>query len=435
MSTVNYAYREILCKVVYYGPGVGGKTTNLQVVHGQVDQSARGDLVSLATETDRTLYFDFLGLDLGEIKGFKVRFQLYTVPGQVQYNATRKLVLQGVDGIVFVADSQNDRMEENLQSLQNLRENLIEYNLNLDEIPFVLQLNKRDLKNISSVEELSQKLKVGDCPVIEAVAVTGVGVKQTLKKILGMVLTRLHEQTVGQSQEAPVAGAERYTDDAEDGDNDMIGSPPVEEEPAPIEIIPMPAPPKPQAPPVKPIAPLPANQPASAAPPRPASARLKTDREKEQERARERPPRPEGSPLQMWLKELPSSSVRQRCDVYWNMTKIGSGSLEMKRKNAEEYTTTPMFTLSMSRRVLMMFSKEEEATIFASINSQRATGYGDFFVLVDKDLLGITGDVRYMRGWRVFLKKGETPFVFAVKKTFGGQFLLVPEGQREVSPE
>lgn len=431
MSTVNYAYREILCKVVYYGPGVGGKTTNLQVVHSQVDASARGDLVSLATETDRTLYFDFLGLDLGEIKGFKVRFQLYTVPGQVQYNATRKLVLQGVDGIVFVADSQSDRMEENIQSLQNLRDNLKDYNMVLEDIPFVLQLNKRDLKHISSVEEMTATLSVGNCPVIEAIALTGQGVKQTLKKILGLVLTRLHEQTVGQKAEAPIAGVEAYVD-AED-DSGMIGSPPAPEGEMVAEGQSV-APGATQTPAQpKPFIPLPAAPPAAATLAAQALA-SKTAQAQPKPRA-DKPARPQGSPLQMWLKELPADVVRQRCDVYWNLTRIGSGSLEMRRDNSEEFTTTPKFNLAMNSRIFGVLSKVEDAAIFASINSRRTTGFGEFYVLVDKDLLGITGDVRFMRGWRVFLQKGEAPFIYAIKKTIGGQFLLVPEGKREVSPE
>ena len=156
MSSINFATREISCKVVYYGPGLSGKTTNLQVIHQKMPQDKRTDMVSLATEGDRTLFFDFLPLNLGDIKGFKTRFQLYTVPGQVYYNSTRKLVLRGVDGIVFVADSQRSRQAENLESLQNLRQNLQDYGMNLDDIPFVLQYNKRDMDNVFTLDEMNE---------------------------------------------------------------------------------------------------------------------------------------------------------------------------------------------------------------------------------------------------------------------------------------
>mgnify|MGYP006290763557 FL=1 len=191
MSTINYAQKEISCKIVYYGPGLGGKTTNLQHVHHSLPERNRGELVSLATQQDRTLFFDFLPMDLGKVKGFDTKFHLYTVPGQVYYNATRKLVLRGVDGIVFVADSQKDRMEENLKSLDNLRENLEEYGYEMDDIPWVMQYNKRDLDNIAEVEELERRLNPDGAPFFEGVAITGEGVIETLKKISGMVLGKL----------------------------------------------------------------------------------------------------------------------------------------------------------------------------------------------------------------------------------------------------
>jgi len=199
MPTINRAFKEISCKIVYYGPGLGGKTTNLQVVHKQIPTKHRGELVSLATEQDRTLFFDFLPLDLGEVKGFKTKFQLYTVPGQVFYNATRKLVLRGVDGVVFVADSQSDRMEDNIDSLNNLNENLQEYGLDIDSVPIVLQYNKRDLPNILSVADMNRGMNpTGKYATTEAVACDGVGVKETLKAISGMVLTRLNDVTQNQ---------------------------------------------------------------------------------------------------------------------------------------------------------------------------------------------------------------------------------------------
>ena len=157
MSLINYSSREINCKIVYYGPGLCGKTTNIQYVYNKVDPATKGKLITLATEMDRTLFFDFLPLELGTVKGFKTRFHLYTVPGQVYYDASRKLILRGVDGIVFVADSQSARYDANIESLYNLHENLEEYKLNLQDIPFVVQYNKRDMDDVIPVEELEQE--------------------------------------------------------------------------------------------------------------------------------------------------------------------------------------------------------------------------------------------------------------------------------------
>jgi len=191
MTFINYAAREINCKIVYYGPGLGGKTTNLKWVYGRSNPTSRGKLISLATETDRTLFFDFLPLDLGTIRGFKTRFHLYTVPGQVFYDASRKLILRGVDGVVFVADSQAARMEANVESLRNLQANLKEQGYDLNKIPYVLQLNKRDMATAAPVEEMKRLLVVKNEPVFEAVASTGVGVFDTLKAIARMVLVEL----------------------------------------------------------------------------------------------------------------------------------------------------------------------------------------------------------------------------------------------------
>lgn len=224
MSMINYASREINCKIVYYGPGLGGKTTNLEHVYQKVSPNTRGKLISLATESERTLFFDFLPVDLGTIRGFKTRFHLYTVPGQVYYNASRKLILKGVDGVVFVADSQMDRMEANQESMQNLYDNMQEYGLDLTRIPFVIQYNKRDLPNAAALgdlqsalnpgwevtdpvrkravpdayhagEYLVQQLPTGEwverAPYLEAVAVTGDGVFDTLKAVSKLVLKSL----------------------------------------------------------------------------------------------------------------------------------------------------------------------------------------------------------------------------------------------------
>jgi signal recognition particle receptor subunit beta len=193
MTFINYASREINCKIVYYGPGLCGKTTNLQYIFDSTAPQARGKLISLATETDRTLFFDFMPLELGTVRGFKTRFHLYTVPGQVFYDASRKLILKGVDGVVFVADSQEERMDANIESLYNLDENLKSQGYDLSKIPYVLQLNKRDLGNIVPAEDLAAELQRKGEPVIEAVASTGQGVFDTLKAVAKQVLTELRK--------------------------------------------------------------------------------------------------------------------------------------------------------------------------------------------------------------------------------------------------
>jgi signal recognition particle receptor subunit beta len=191
MSFINYSSREINCKIVYYGPGLCGKTTNLQYIYSKTNPEAKGKMISLATETERTLFFDFLPLSLGEIRGFKTRFHLYTVPGQVFYDASRKLILKGVDGVVYVADSQVERMEANIESLDNLRTNLQDQGYNLDKLPYVVQYNKRDLPNSAPLEELKKVLNPTNVPEYEAVATTGVGVFDTLKAVAKLVLTEL----------------------------------------------------------------------------------------------------------------------------------------------------------------------------------------------------------------------------------------------------
>jgi len=191
MSLINYSSREINCKIVYYGPGLCGKTTNIQYVYNKVDPGTKGKLITLATEMDRTLFFDFLPLELGTVKGFKTRFHLYTVPGQVYYDASRKLILRGVDGIVFVADSQAARYDANIESLYNLHENLEEYNLKVEDIPFVIQYNKRDMDDVITLDELEQELNPEGFPSFEAVAVNGDGVFDTLKCVAKGVLKKL----------------------------------------------------------------------------------------------------------------------------------------------------------------------------------------------------------------------------------------------------
>jgi signal recognition particle receptor subunit beta len=194
MTFINYASKEINCKIVYYGPGLGGKTTNLQYIYNKTSPEAKGKMISLATEADRTLFFDFLPLDLGTIRGFTTRFHLYTVPGQIFYDASRKLILKGVDGVVFVADSQGERTEANVESIRNLEDNLTEHGFDLKTIPYVLQFNKRDLPNVMPVEELYRLLNYKREPTFEAVATTGVGVFDTLKSVAKQILVELRKR-------------------------------------------------------------------------------------------------------------------------------------------------------------------------------------------------------------------------------------------------
>jgi signal recognition particle receptor subunit beta len=261
MASINYAIREISVKIVFYGPGLSGKTTNLQIIHRKIPIDYRSDMVSLATETDRTLFFDFLPLDLGKIKGFSTKFQLYTVPGQVYYNATRKLVLRGVDGIVFVSDSAQDKMQENLESFQNLHDNLAEYGIKQGSIPIVIQYNKRDLPNAMTIEALDKMLNKFEYPWNEAIANQGKGVFESLKIIGKIVINNLNKKysrhSYGSPQEAPqrqpAPGAQPY--------------PAQKQVPAPPAADPFYAPPQPRPQPqqVRPAAP-PSPRPAAPAP-------------------------------------------------------------------------------------------------------------------------------------------------------------------------
>ncbi|RMF19269.1 MAG: gliding-motility protein MglA [Candidatus Dadabacteria bacterium] len=197
MSFINYSAREINTKVVYYGPGLCGKTTNLQYIFNATNEGARGKMISLATETERTLFFDFLPLNLGQIRGFNTRFHLYTVPGQVFYDASRKLILKGVDGIVFVADSQRERFDANIESIENMFDNLREQGIDPKSVPYVIQYNKRDLPNAVPVQELRAALNKDNVPDFEACAQSGEGVFETLKGIAKLVLQKLREGAAG----------------------------------------------------------------------------------------------------------------------------------------------------------------------------------------------------------------------------------------------
>jgi signal recognition particle receptor subunit beta len=193
LTFINYVAREINCKIVYYGPGLGGKTTNLKHIYEITSPENKGKLISLATETERTLFFDFLPIDLGQIRGFRTRFHLYTVPGQVFYDASRKLILKGADGVVFVADSQEERLDANLESVSNLHLNLKEQGFDFAKMPYVLQLNKRDLPSAMPVDHLKKLLLVKGEPVFESVATEGLGVLETLKAIARQVLVELRK--------------------------------------------------------------------------------------------------------------------------------------------------------------------------------------------------------------------------------------------------
>jgi hypothetical protein len=195
MSFINYSAREINCKIVYYGPGLCGKTSNLNIIYKKTRPESKGKMISLATETERTLFFDFLPLSLGDIKGFKTRFHLYTVPGQIFYDASRKLILKGVDGIVFVADSQVERMDANIESLDNMKLNLEEHGYSLDKVPYVIQYNKRDVPDCVPVDELKKVLNTGGVPDFEACAMDGTGVFETLKAVVRLVLVELKKGT------------------------------------------------------------------------------------------------------------------------------------------------------------------------------------------------------------------------------------------------
>ena len=226
MVSINYATREVTCKIVYYGPGLSGKTTNLIYVHEKVPSSTKGKMISLATEADRTLYFDFLPINIGQINGFTAKFQLYTVPGQVYYNATRKLVLRGVDGLVFVADSQADKMDENIESLTNLKENLAEYGYDYKDMPIVIQYNKQDLPGVLSIEELETKLNTENWKSFKGEAVKGTGVFDTLKMIIKLVLAKA--QTSGSNK------PQKLSTQTEEPQSEAAPPPPVQESVSPV---------------------------------------------------------------------------------------------------------------------------------------------------------------------------------------------------------
>src|SRR6185436_17874291 len=268
MVQINFARREVNCKIVFYGPGLSGKTTNLEIIHKKVPDTARGNLTSIATEQDRTLFFDFMPLDLGQVAGMKTKLFLYTVPGQVYYDSTRKLVLQGADGVSFIADSDPNRMNDNIESFKNLERNLKDYGVDIRKIPLVIQYNKRDLPGALSVAELNAKVNPIGAPTFEAVAVKGEGVMQTLKGISKLVVDRLNEE-YAPVKSAPAAAAAPAARPAAAAAA-PAPRPPSAVAPAPAAARPAPPPP-PAARPAPP--PPPAPRPAAPAPaPRPAAA-------------------------------------------------------------------------------------------------------------------------------------------------------------------
>lgn len=276
MVQINFAQKSVTVKIVYYGPGMSGKTTNLEIVHQRAPEPNKGELTSISTDGDRTLFFDFMPLDLGTVAGMRTQFQIYTVPGQVYYNSTRKLVLQGVDGVIFIADSSASMLQENLESLANLEENLREYGKDIEELPMVIQYNKRDLPDAMSVEELDQHLNQRGAPSFEAIASSGQGVFPTLKALAARVLDSIHEQTGASSGARPVA---QTPSPAPAPQAQVAAQPSVTPEPAPsVPLEPpvaMPAPPAPIPTPAAapiPEAPAPGEFAASASQPLPSTA-------------------------------------------------------------------------------------------------------------------------------------------------------------------
>lgn len=266
MVSINYASREVSCKIVYYGPGLSGKTTNLQYVHAKVPTDTKGKLISLATDADRTLYFDFLPINIGKINGFDAKFQLYTVPGQVYYNATRKLVLRGADGVVFVADSQPDKLDENIESLNNLKENLAEYDFKVEEMPFVIQYNKQDLPGVLSVEELHAALNTCNWPEFSASATEGFGVFDTLKCILKLVLDKAKSAGSGPKTEQPAVAPAQPQPQAPPPQPQANMTPPPQPPPQAAPQSPPTPTPQQQAPQVSQPAPIPQSTPVQPPP-------------------------------------------------------------------------------------------------------------------------------------------------------------------------
>lgn len=398
MASINHAFKEISCKIVYYGPGLCGKTTNLQAIHTTVPPKFRGDLVSLATEQDRTLFFDFLPLDLGEVRGFKTKFQLYTVPGQIYYNATRRLVLRGVDGVVFVADSAPDRMEKNRESITNLRENLESYGLNLDEMPWVIQFNKRDLPNAMPRDEMEAILNPDRVPSFEAVAIEPTGVKETLKGIAALVLRRLREMT----EAAPAASS-----------LDRKAAAAAEYQVARSQKVSLAAGPAAADSPVVPPARVAAGPKPSSAPPT-------------GEAPQERPPKAE--PPRAPERETaapPDLHVLQKCDLRWRGLRIGTAVIEISRR-ANTDRKAP-YALACQTTCLGLFRSAWDCLLQWRGEETKVVDYRSvpFYVFSEVKTEGKKG-----REICVWIKNAFDKSCYISYPTFGETVQLTPAGRR-----
>jgi len=382
MSTINYAFKELSCKIVYYGTGLCGKTTNLLRIHESIPTKHRGDLVSLATEHDRTLFFDFLPIDLGEIRGFRTKIQIYTVPGQVFYNATRKLVLRGVDGIVFVVDSAAARFEENVESWKNMMANLAEYGASLGQIPYVIQYNKRDLPDAVPIERLQAALNPDDAPYIEAIAAQGQGVKETLKRISAMVLAKLRRVTDAEaSQETAGIAGRKIT--------------------------------------------APATGVSAAATAQGAAAASRTTA------------RSAASLQTSRQTSRQALSVKQRCDVYWGSVRVGKGFVEFTDSSArqgpggETQPGAPEATrrVSVDARVVLFFRRRFEAPLRAMGVEIRKAAQDE----VPYETFGSVTDESQGPG-KVFvwIRKGNVPTLYMRCHGPMMSLTLTPEGKGRV---
>ncbi len=386
MANINYAFKEVSCKIVYYGPGLCGKTTNLQIIHKTIPPKFRGDLVSLATEQDRTLFFDFLPLDLGEVKGFKTKFQLYTVPGQVYYRATRRLVLKGADGVVFVADSGPDRMEENRESLEDLRNDLESYGLSLETMPYVIQYNKRDLPDAIPLDQMEALLNPDHVPSFEAVAVNGVGVKETLKAIAALVIRRITE--AAETKTSPVSELERRAAAAagRSGQVQAAGGSPGAVPPA----VPPAAPEVPSSQILRPVA-------------APGPSRVER--------------RAEG--------DVPDLHILQRCDLHWLGLRVGSAVVEIARQDSSQESAPYLLTCQLM--VLKVFRSTWKCPLVWSNEVNRVVNHHTvpFYELREKE-----SDAGRNHSAVVWVKKSFDKTCFVAYRAAAGEVHLTPSGRK-----
>ncbi len=368
MATVNYAFKEISCKIVYYGPGLCGKTTNLIKIHEGLPNKNRGELVSVATEQDRTLFFDFLPVDLGEVKGFHTKFQIYTVPGQVFYNATRKVVLRGADGIVFVVDSASDKIEENRYSWDNMIENLQEHGIDPNDIPIVIQYNKRDLPNALPLEELEATLNPNGVPSLEAIALDGTNVKETLKRVAGLVLGKIRNS----AERGPASGGGASSEPSK-----------LQQQMA--------------ARAAKPAATAHARQAAPA-----VAARG-----------------PQSASASGGSQPIP---IKQRCDVYWRNKRIGGGFLEFAPAG-DPTRPQPTFNLTAKIKVWWIIGVNIQTTMrfFNRENRKTSEGAASMSSFCEAQPVG--------KGYQsfVWVKEGKFPKIY-LRIRGRLEYLVTPEG-------